>query len=210
MTVTITKVKDRVLLHVGCGKKRLAQLPEHFAKGWREIRDDIDAGCDPDIVGDIIDLGAIEDDAVDAVWSSHNIEHLFAHEAPVAIAEFRRVLTSDGFLIITCPDLASAAKVAATKGLGATLYTSIMGPITPRDVIFGHQASVKAGGHYMAHKNGFDLISLNALLNDAGFAKIYGERRGYELWFIATNVSMTTESIRARLSEIRSKPSKET
>lgn len=209
MTITISMAKDRVLLHVGCGKKRLAQLPDHFASGWREIRYDIDAGCDPDIVGDISDLSAIEDGSVDAVWSSHNIEHLFAHEAPVAIAEFRRVLTSDGFLIITCPDLASAVRVAATKGLDATLYTSGMGPITPRDVMFGHQASIKAGGHYMAHKNGFDLISLNTLLNDAGFAKIYGERRGYELWFMASNRPMTTESIRDRLANIRGKPPKE-
>ncbi len=209
MTITITEAKDRVLLHVGCGKKRLAQLPEYFAKGWSEIRYDIDPGCHPDIIGDITDLGAIEDGAVDAVWSSHNIEHLFAHEAPVAISEFRRVLAKDGFLIITCPDLSSVVKVAATHGLDAVLYKSGLGPITPRDVLFGHQASIRAGGHFMAHRNGFDLKGLNALLNGAGFAKIYGERHGFELWFIATDVRMTTENIRKRLANIRSKPPKE-
>lgn len=208
MTITIAPAKEKVLLHVGCGRKRLTELPDHFATGWSEVRYDIDPGCRPDIVGDIMDLNAIEDGSVDAVWSSHNIEHLFAHEAPTAVTEFRRVLTNDGFLIITCPDLASAVKVAAAKGLDATLYTSTMGPITPRDVMFGHQASIKAGGHFMAHRNGFDLQGLNQLLLNAGFAKIYGERRGYELWFLASNKPMTTEEIRDRLAQIRGKPPK--
>ncbi len=209
MTMTITPAKDQVLLHVGCGRKRLTELPDHFARGWSEIRYDIDPACKPDIVGDITDLSAIEDGAVDAVWSSHNIEHLFAHEAPTAIAEFRRVLTADGFLILTCPDLASAVKVAAAKGLDATLYVSKMGPITPRDIMFGHQRSIKAGGRYMAHRNGYDLQGLNQLLVDAGFAKVYGERRGFELWFMASNKAMTTEDIRDRLAQIRGKPPKE-
>ncbi len=209
MSITLNKTKERTLLHVGCGRKRLDNLPDYFARDWSEIRYDIDPGCAPDIIGDITDLNAVADGAVDAVWSSHNIEHLFAHEAPKAVAEFRRVLTGDGFLVITCPDLAGAVKMATTRGLDAVLYSSGLGPITPRDVIFGHQASIRAGGHYMAHRNGFDLKGLNALLNDAGFAKIYGERRGYELWFLATNLPMTTEDIRQRLASIRGKPAKE-
>ena len=195
---------QKTLLHVGCGRKRLTDLPGFFAD-WREIRYDIDPGCQPDIEGDITDLGAVETASADAVWSSHNIEHLFAHEAPVAIAEFRRVLTGDGFLIITCPDLRSACRVAGEKGLDATLYTSRMGPITPRDVLFGHQRSIRAGGRYMAHRNGFDLQSLNALLSKGGFCKVYGERKGYELWFIASNAPLSTDEARKRLSEIKPK-----
>lgn len=205
MNITISKAEDKVLLHVGCGRKQIGNLPDHFASGWTEIRYDIDPSCAPDIVGDITDLSAIEDGSIDAVWSSHNIEHLFAHEAPRAIAEFRRVLKKDGFLVITCPDLSAAMRMAAKDGLDAMLYTSGMGPITPRDVIFGHQASIRAGGHYMAHKNGFDLKSLNALLSRAGFPKVYGERRGYELWFIACNASLTTDKARERLTEIKPK-----
>lgn len=199
-----TSPDQKTLLHVGCGRKRLSDLPDYFA-GWREVRYDIDDGCRPDIQGDITDLNAVGDATADAIWSSHNIEHLFAHEAPLAIAEFRRVLTEDGFLVITCPDLKSACRVAGERGLDATLYTSRMGKITPRDVLFGHQASIRGGGHYMAHKNGFDLQSLNALLTQGGFRKVYGERKGYELWFIASNAALSTEEARERLSEIKPK-----
>ncbi len=195
--------KKRVLLHVGCGKKRLKDLPDFFAAGWREIRYDIDEGCKPTILGDITDLQGVTDNSVDAIWSSHNIEHLFAHEAPEAIREFRRVLRDEGFLIITCPDLKAACRVAGEKGLDATLYTSRAGPITPRDVLFGHQRSIRSGGQHMAHKNGFDLQSLNALLSRGGFKKVYGERIGYELWFFACNADISTDKARDRLSEIK-------
>ena len=205
MNLKLKPPKKRMLLHVGCGQKRLKDLPDYFAEGWREIRYDIDEGCKPTIQGDITNLKAIKDGSIDAIWSSHNIEHLFAHEAPVAIGEFRRVLTDKGFLIITCPDLKSACRVAGEKGLDATLYTSRMGPITPRDVLFGHQGSIRSGGHYMAHKNGFDLQSMNALLSKGRFKKVYGERRGYELWFIATNADLTTDEAREQLAEIKPK-----
>ena len=46
--------EQRNLLHVGCGLKRLQDLPDYFAN-WREVRYDIDAGCKPDIQGDITD-----------------------------------------------------------------------------------------------------------------------------------------------------------
>lgn len=196
--------EQRNLLHVGCGLKRLQDLPDYFAN-WREVRYDIDAGCKPDIQGDITDPNAISDGSIDAIWSSHNIEHLFAHEAPVAIREFQRVLSKDGFLIITCPDLKSACRVAGEKGLDATLYTSRMGPITPRDVLFGHQRSIRSGGHYMTHKNRSGLQSLNALLSKGGYKKVYGERKGYELWFIASNAALTIDEVRDHLSKIKPK-----
>ncbi len=199
------RAKTKTLLHVGCGQKRLKDLPSFFATGWEEVRYDIDEACAPDILGDITDLANVEKSSVDAVWSSHNIEHLFAHEAPKAIAEFRRVLKAKGFLVITCPDLRAACKVAGERGLDAALYTSPAGPITPRDILFGHQASIRRGGHFMAHRNGFDLQSLNTLLSRGGFKKVYGERIAYELWFIAFNSEVSTETARAHLREIKPK-----
>jgi len=73
-------------------------------------------------------------------FSSHNIEHLYPHEAPVALGEFRRVLKDDGFVVITCPDMASIAAYIANNGLDSIAYMSGMGPITPLDMIFGHNA----------------------------------------------------------------------
>jgi hypothetical protein len=43
----------------------------------------------PDIVGTMTDMSAVADASVDALFSSHNIEHLYPHEVPVALAEFR-------------------------------------------------------------------------------------------------------------------------
>ena len=34
------------------------------------------------------DMSMVDSAAVDAVWSSHNLEHLYAHEVPVALGEF--------------------------------------------------------------------------------------------------------------------------
>ena len=72
-------------------------------------------------------MSAIEDAFVDAVFSSHNIEHLFVHEIPAALAEFKRVLTPDGFVIITCPDLQEVAKLIAEDKLLEPAYTSPAG-----------------------------------------------------------------------------------
>jgi ubiquinone/menaquinone biosynthesis C-methylase UbiE len=51
------------------------------------------------------DMSAVETSSMDALYSSHNIEHVYAHEVPKALAEFKRVLRPDGFVIITCPDI---------------------------------------------------------------------------------------------------------
>ncbi|MDO8705893.1 MAG: methyltransferase domain-containing protein [Sulfuricaulis sp.] len=59
------------------------------------------------------DMSAVATGSVDAVYSSHNIEHLYPHEVPVALAEFRRVLRGDGLLVIACPDLQSVCALVA-------------------------------------------------------------------------------------------------
>lgn len=59
------------------------------------------------------DMSALEDGFVDAIYSSHNIEHLRAHEIAEALSEFKRVLTDDGFLVLTCQDIQEFAKLVA-------------------------------------------------------------------------------------------------
>lgn len=59
----------------------------------------------PDLVGTMTDMKAVCSASVDVVFSSHNIEHLYAHEVEVALAEFHHVLKPDGFVLLTCPDL---------------------------------------------------------------------------------------------------------
>ena len=55
------------------------------ARNWREIRLDLDPAVQPDIVCSITDMSPVATDSVDAIWSSHNLEHLQRHEVPLAL-----------------------------------------------------------------------------------------------------------------------------
>ena len=94
----------KTFLHVGCGPKRKDRTTAGFAD-WSELHFDIDESVQPDLVGTMTDMSSVSSESVDAVFSSHNIEHLYPHEVPVALSEFLRVLKPDGFAVITCPDL---------------------------------------------------------------------------------------------------------
>lgn len=183
---TATATATRRILHVGCGQKRKQHLPAPFrGDDWEEVRFDINAAVRPDIVGDITDLSMIADGSFDALFSSHNIEHLFAHQVPVALAEFARVLKPGrGIAIVTCPDLQSVGQAIAEGKLHEPLYTSPAGPIAPIDIVYGHRASVARGDIYMAHKTGFTGQALVDAMIRAGFAASTGlrHRRTYALW----------------------------
>lgn len=177
----------RNLLHVGCGMPNPKRLPACFQRpGWREVRFDIDPTVQPDIVGNITDLSMLPDASIDAIWSSHNLEHLNSFEVPTALAEFRRVLKPDGFALLTLPDLRSIARHIAGGGLAEPLYQSPAGPIRALDVVFGHQASIKAGNAFMAHRTGFTADTLGNALLDAGFHEVrVHEGKYWDLWAVA-------------------------
>jgi hypothetical protein len=178
--------QQRVVLHVGCGPHRSEQLEREFPKpDWVEVRLDIDPGAKPDIVASMTDLTMIENAAVDAIFSSHNLEHLFAHEVPIALREFSRVLSGQGFALIGVPDLQRVAAMIAEDKLGDTAYVSPAGPIAPIDMVYGHRGYVALGMIYMAHKTGFTARSLAQSLVDNGFARADVSRRDWDLWAIA-------------------------
>ena len=111
-------------LHVGCGPKRKAQTTKGFnTQEWTEIRLDIDPSAQPDVIGTMTDMSAVASESVDAIYSSHNIEHLYPHEVPLAFAEFLRVLKPDGFFVVTCPDLQSVCKLIAEDKVTEPAYT---------------------------------------------------------------------------------------
>ena len=190
---------QRTVLHVGPGKSTLAQLPEGFQDGtWREIRYDIDPDLEPDIVGSITDMSAIESESVDAVFSSHNIEHVFAHEVATVFSEWHRVLKPSGFLSLVCPDLETVAKHIVRTGLTEPIYQSSMGPIRPIDILYGHSTAIAGGAHYMAHRTGFSMELLNEHAKRAGFASIMGRQRTIfvDLWLIATKSQAEEATVR--------------
>jgi hypothetical protein len=192
-----------VFLHIGCGSKSKADTTPGFAGGeWRELRLDIDARVKPDIVADMTDMSAVETGSVDALFSSHSLEHLYPHQVPVALAEFRRVLTPEGFAVVTCPDLQLAAGLVAGGQLDEPIYISPDGPITAMDILFGHRASLARGQTFMAHRTGFSLQSLADALTGAGFARVSAMRRrvGVELWAVAAKTDLGEAALQ-RLAE---------
>jgi SAM-dependent methyltransferase len=164
----------KLVLHVGCGPHEEDNLHVRFrGPEWRELRLDIDPDMRPDLVGDIAGMGDVVPSAsVDAVWSSHNIEHVFAHEVPQVFGEFLRVLRPGGFVLVTTPDLQRAAERIASGKLEDPLYQSPAGPITPLDMVFGHGREIARGFEYMAHRTGYTARTLEQKLCDAGFEAV--------------------------------------
>jgi SAM-dependent methyltransferase len=178
---------DRQVLHVGCGPYIEAKLhPTFRTNNFREVRLDIDPAVEPDIVASMTDMSVVQDGTMDAVWSSHNVEHLFAHEVPIALREFARVLKPTGFAMITLPDLQAVARLIADDKLMDAAYSSPAGPITPLDIVYGHRGSVARGNHFMAHRTGFTAKTLAAALKFVGFRHVeVAIGTSFDLWAIA-------------------------
>lgn len=175
----------RRVLNVGSGPPDNRHLHRIFS-GWTEVRLDVDPAAAPDLIGSVVDMsGLAERESFDAVWSSHSLEHLYAHEVPLALAEFRRVLKADGFALITCPDLEAVATLILQRGLDHHAYVSPMGPITPHDMLFGHSPSLSQGHIFMSHNTGFTCASLGQRLADAGFPMVLVKRDNVDLWAVA-------------------------
>lgn len=175
-------------LHVGCGPATKADTVAGFNNDmWQEVQFDIDPNCAPDIVGTIVDMSGVGDGSFDAIFSSHNIEHVYAHEVPQVIKQFARVLSDDGFVVLTCPDLQTVCEAVARDRLLDTLYVAPAGPIAAIDILFGHRPSIAAGKHYMAHKCGFTYSVLSSLFLTGGFKSVFGGRRAqaFDLWIVA-------------------------
>lgn len=188
----------KTMLHVGCGPQRREHTTDHFrSEGWREIRLDIDPAVEPDIIGTMTDLSGVADGSVDAIFSSHNVEHLYPYEVPIAFAEFRRVLADDGYAVITCPDLQTVCRLVADDKLTDPAYNTAMGPITPLDILFGHNASLAAGRHYMGHRTGFTMRVLCDSLAAAGFGTVAAARREshFDLWALATKTALPDDDL---------------
>lgn len=190
---------SKKFLHVGCGGQTKAGLKGFNTDTWQEIRFDIDPNVKPDILGSLTDMSLVADGSMQAVFSSHNIEHIYPHEVPKALSEFYRVLSDDGLVVITCPDLQSVCAAVADNRLMEPLYLSPAGPISAIDILFGHRGFMQNGNLYMAHKGGFTYGSLQQSLFDAGFMKVIGGRRpeAYDLWLVACKSDMDDAQLQA-------------
>lgn len=195
----------KTFLHVGCGAQRKDNTTRGFnTDEWQELRLDIDENVQPDIVGTMTDMSGVPDASVDAIFSSHNIEHLYAHEVPVAMGEFLRVLKPDGFAIITCPDLQSVCALVAQGKLTDPAYHTAQGvPIAPIDILYGWRVPMAQGNLYMAHRCGFTENVMRGTLLDVGFHSVGTLARPahFDLWAVACKSAHNEEQLQQLGSE---------
>ena len=194
----------KTFLHVGCGPQRKENTTKGFnTDEWQELRFDIDESVQPDIIGTMTDMSRVESESVDAIFSSHNIEHLYPHEVSIALKEFIRVLKPHGFAVITCPDLKSVARLIADDKLTEPAYESPAGPIAPLDILYGYRRSMALGNLYMAHRCGFtEKVLLGSLLAN-GFKSVGSFRieSSFELWAVGFKHKLLKEELNQRVRE---------
>ena len=189
-------IDTKKFLHVGCGGNYKDRTTPGFASDdWKEVRLDIDESANPDIISSVLDLSVIDTESFDAIFSSHNIEHVYTHEVPIMLREFLRVLNDDGYFVVNCPNLIPVARLIVEDKLTEPAYISPAGPISPLDILHGHGASIKRGNEFMAHKTGFTPKSLHAALSEAGFKSIGMLARDAQLdiWAVATKKKVVSK-----------------
>lgn len=187
-------------LHVGCGiKTKTSTTPPFNSEQWTEIRLDIDEKVKPDIVGSITDMSSVQTGEFDAIFSSHNIEHIYPHEVDVALQEFHRVLNDRGFVMLTCPDLQSVCKLVSEDKLLEPAYESPAGPVAPIDILYGYRPPLAQGNFYMAHRTGFTQSSLTKTFRNSGFQSVVSARRvnHYDLFCLAAKQALPKDEILA-------------
>lgn len=192
------------LLHIGSGRQHILGKFGFNNEDWEEIRLDVEPSVMPDIIGNMTDMSNVKSESIDAIFSSHNLEHLMPHELPLALAEFLRVLSPHGYLVVTCPDLQSAAALVADDKLDEPAYYTAAGmPIAPMDILFGWRIALSGGGEqpqpYMAHRMGFTKKVLVQSLHTSGFKTIAAMRgaNDFALYAVASKNDLDEQTIRS-------------
>ncbi|MEQ8935375.1 MAG: class I SAM-dependent methyltransferase [Amphiplicatus sp.] len=103
--------KDGCVLDLGAGYGQFINNVEARRRiavdAWPGFADHLADGVEA-IVGDVADLAAIEDGAVDYAFASNVFEHLPQERVGRSLKELTRVLSADGQLIILQPNYAYA------------------------------------------------------------------------------------------------------
>tara|TARA_B100001123_G_scaffold409615_1_gene503914 strand:+ start:544 stop:1380 length:837 start_codon:yes stop_codon:yes gene_type:complete len=193
----------KMVLHIGCGAPNPNKLHKSFrGDDWYEVRLDIDADARPDIVSDMLDMHMVPTGSVDAVWSSHNIEHLYPHTVPAALKEINRVIKPNGHFLVTLPDIQTVANYVAHGQLEEAIYDSPAGPICPIDIMYGLRSAMARGNLFMAHKTAYTAKSLGLHLKEAGFSNIKVTRDWVDLWAVGHKLDRNNPNFRDEIQII--------
>jgi hypothetical protein len=144
----LRRPKKRLRLHLGCGGRRL--------DGFVNIDMRPTRACD--YVADITRLPCPAG-SVERIEAYHVIEHIPHPKAPVALAEWLRVLAPGGVLVLECPEIDEAMR------------RYLNGDLRMLATLYGWQRYTGDTHHY-----GYNAPRLTALLEAAGFRKVE-ERR---------------------------------
>ncbi len=182
--------KRKKCLHVGSGTAGREDTHHRF-KGddWDHVRLDLDPSVQPDIVSDIRTLAGIENESVEGLYSSHNLEHLHYNDVFLALKSFHRVLKDRGQMVLLVPDFQAACEAVANGDGLKPLYTSPAGPVAPIDMIFGFRPYTY-DNHFMRHLTGFTEVWLRNVLIDQGFSQVeIAATEDYNIWAFARKFS---------------------
>ena len=140
----------RIRLHIG------GQQPH---PDWKIL--DVESRPEVDYVNDASKLDIFENDSVEAIYSSHVLEHFYYRindELINTLREWHRVLVPGGKLLISVPDLKTICWLYLNPNLMPEERFHLM------TIIFGGQVNI-----YDVHKVGFDFDILAMYLDLAGF-----------------------------------------
>jgi hypothetical protein len=184
------------VLNVGGGAGR--SLPRHYA-GWDQTLLDIDPDVKPDICLDVLKVGTLKPSQFDAVYCSHNLEHVYRHDVPRVLGGFQHVLKRTGWAEIAVPDIQKLMEdmVRDGKDIESIWYRCSGGPITFHDVLYGWNAMMEDGNLFYAHRCGFTEKSLGRVLREAGFASVRIARAGFNLVAFAFKTRPNTATLRS-------------
>jgi predicted SAM-dependent methyltransferase len=156
----------RSVLIAGSGPDKMPEWEKEFTVTYL----DIEPRNNPDIVADMCQLP--EDiGPYDAVFCCHALEHLYPHQVPWALMEFRRVLKASGVVVVMVPDLEDV------KPTEEVLAYPEAGAICGLHLFYGDARQIQEFPH-MAHHSGFVKETLKKALEIAGFHKCESQRLG--------------------------------
>ena len=176
-------------LHIGCNPTHKDRTARAFnTPDWTEQRLDIDASLSSDITGIVTDMSAVANASVDAIFSSHNIEHLYPHEVPVALKEFLRCSN-----LTVLPSLPARPSIGLRPGRAKQTHRAgLHGPSRthhPLGILYSHRPSMARGNLYMAHRRSFARKVLERTLKAAGFKTVATMARArvpfFDVWALA-------------------------